>query len=94
MTARDGVIERRHLPPDLIAAPTNTKGMPAIDLARSLPELLQELTSNFEKRYLEKALRKTRGHVGRCAKITGLSRRSVTDKISHYQIDKRQFKNT
>ena len=54
--------------------------------------MLQELTANFEKRYLEKALRKTRGHVGRCAKIAGLSRRSVTDKISHYAIDKKQFK--
>ena len=68
------------------------KTAPAIDLSRSLPDLLMELTSTFEKRYLEKALKKTRGHVGRCAKITGLSRRSVTDKISHYQIDKSKFK--
>ena len=92
VTARDGVIEPKHLPPDLSAPLATSKGMPAIDISRSLPELLQELTSLYEKRYLEKALRKTRGHVGRCAKITGLSRRSVTDKISHYEIDKNQFK--
>ena len=92
VTQRDGVIEPKHLPTDLAGAPTTGKGMPAIDLSRPLPELLQEMQSAFEKRYLEKALRKTRGHVGRCAKITGLSRRSVTDKISHYQIDKNQYK--
>ncbi len=39
-----------------------------------------------------KALKKTRGHVGRCAKISGLSRRSVTDKIAQYKIDKALFK--
>ena len=48
--------------------------------------------SAFEKRYLIRALRKTRGHVGKCAKITGLSRRSITDKITQYGIDKGQFK--
>lgn len=92
VTARDGVIESKHLPPDLSASPSTGKGTLAVDLARPLPELLQDLTASFEKRYLEKALRKTRGHVGRCAKIAGLSRRSVTDKISHYAIDKKQFK--
>ncbi len=92
VTARDGVIEPKHLPPDLVAPLASSKGVPAVDISRSLPELLQEITSLYEKRYLEKALRKTRGHVGRCAKITGLSRRSVTDKISHYEIDKNQFK--
>ena len=28
----------------------------------------------------------------KCAKITGLSRRSITDKISQYGIDKTEFK--
>jgi DNA-binding NtrC family response regulator len=92
VTARDGVIEPKHLPPDLSSSPAQAKGSMAIDLARPLPDLLSELTASFEKRYLEKALRKTRGHVGRCAKIAGLSRRSVTDKISNYAIDKNQFK--
>jgi DNA-binding NtrC family response regulator len=30
--------------------------------------------------------------VGKCAKITGLSRRSITDKIAHYGINKDDFK--
>ena len=64
----------------------------SVDLARSLPEQLTELTSAFEERYLRKALRKTRGHVGKCAKISGLSRRSITDKIGSYRIDKTEFK--
>jgi DNA-binding NtrC family response regulator len=50
------------------------------------------LTEQFEKRYLRKALRRTRGHVGKCAQISGLSRRSITDKITHYNIDKNEFK--
>ena len=41
---------------------------------------------------IRKALRKTRGHVGKCAKLSGLSRRSITDKIAHYKIDKSTFK--
>ena len=39
-----------------------------VDLARSLPEQLSEITTRFEERYLRKALRKTRGHVGKCAR--------------------------
>jgi DNA-binding NtrC family response regulator len=91
--ATDGVVRPQHLPPDLAGPLASSKGQPPVDLARSLPELLHELTTSFEKRYLEKALRKTRGHVGRCAKISGLSRRSITDKIAQHQIDKSQFKN-
>ena len=63
-----------------------------MDLTRPLPEQLADLTATFEERYLRKALRKTRGHVGKCAKISGLSRRSITDKIACYKIDKMTFK--
>ena len=63
-----------------------------MDLSRSLPEQLAELTASFEERYLRKALRKTRGHVGKCATLSGLSRRSITDKITLYKIDKEQLK--
>ena len=63
-----------------------------VDLTRPLTEQLTELTAAFEERYLRKALRKTRGHVGKCATLTGLSRRSITDKIAQYKIDKAEFK--
>jgi len=54
----------------------------------SLVDQLSELTAGFEERYLRRALKKSRGHVGRCAKLSGLSRRSVTEKIAQYGTDK------
>ena len=63
-----------------------------MDLARPLPDQLAEITAEFEKRYLRRALKKTRGHVGKCAEISGLSRRSITDKIAQYETKKEEFK--
>jgi DNA-binding NtrC family response regulator len=91
VTTRDGVVRAANLPPD-IRGRSDARHPFQVDLARPLPEQLAELTTAFEERYLRKALRKTRGHVGKCAKITGLSRRSITDKIAQYQIDKNEFK--
>jgi DNA-binding NtrC family response regulator len=91
VTARDGVIRPHNLPTDVARRP-DTKHPFQVDLARSLPDQLTELTAAFEERYIRKALRKTRGHVGKCAKLSGLSRRSITDKIAHYNIDKATFK--
>jgi DNA-binding NtrC family response regulator len=91
VTTADGVIRPDNLPPEVCrkAAPQ----VPAqVDLSRPLPAQVAELTANFEERYLRRALRKTRGHVGRCAKLSGLSRRSVTEKIAQYKIDKNAFK--
>lgn len=91
ITARDGTIEVKHLPRDIGGRPAKS-GSLNIDLKRSLPEQLAEFTSAIEKRYLRKALRKTRGHVGKAAKLAGLSRRSVSDKIATYGINKDEFK--
>jgi DNA-binding NtrC family response regulator len=91
VTARDGAIRPENLPPEL-SKPTPTHTSLHVDLARPLPVQLAELTAGFEERYLRRALKKTRGHVGLCAKISGLSRRSVTEKIAQYQIDKAVFK--
>jgi DNA-binding NtrC family response regulator len=63
-----------------------------VDLSRPLSEQLSELTAAFEERYLRRALKRCRGHVGRCAKLSGLSRRSVTAKIGQYKIDTSQYK--
>lgn len=93
VTARDGVVRPTNLPPDLLKpeAGVGKNPMP-VDLSRPLPDQLAELTSAFEERYLRRALKKTRGHVGKCAILSGLSRRSITDKISLYRIDKSEFK--
>jgi len=94
VTARDNLIRSIDLPPDVARPTGNGKPHPLqVDLARSLPEQLAEITARFEERYLRKALKKTRGHVGKCAAITGLSRRSITDKIAQYKIEKSDFKN-
>jgi DNA-binding NtrC family response regulator len=65
-----------------------------IDLKHPLPHYLKEATEQIEKQYILKALEKSRGNVGRCAELCGLSRRSVSGKISQYEIDKYPFKST
>lgn len=92
VTAREGVIRPGNLPPDLVKQESAGKNAMQVDLQRPLPDQLAELTAAFEERYLRRALKKTRGHVGKCAKLSGLSRRSITDKISLYRIDKTEFK--
>jgi DNA-binding NtrC family response regulator len=92
VTARDGVILPKNLPGD-VGRRTDGKPHPfQVDLNRPLPDQLAEITAEFEKRYLRRALKKTRGHVGKCAEISGLSRRSITDKIAHYDIKKEDYK--
>jgi DNA-binding NtrC family response regulator len=65
-----------------------------IDLAHPLPFYLKQATEQIEKQYIVRALEKSRGNVGRCAELCGLSRRSVSGKISQYEIDKYPFKST
>ena len=92
ITCTDGVIGVKNLPSDASKRTEGTRHPYQVDLSRTLTEQMGELTSAFEERYLRKALRKTRGHVGKCAALTGLSRRSITDKIAQYKIDKAEFK--
>ncbi len=92
VTARGGMIRPENLPTDLQTRSGQGKASLRVDLTRPLTEQLSVLTVAFEKRYLRKALRKARGHVGRCAKISGLSRRSVSAKIAQYKIDTSAYK--
>ena len=91
VTCRDNSIRPENLPPE-VCKRVEPQIPVQVDLTRPLPEQLAELTAGFEERYLRRALKKCRGHVGRCAKISGLSRRSVTEKIAQYKIDKALFK--
>ena len=63
-----------------------------VDLKFPLPYYLQQATEQIERQYILKALEKSRGNVGGCATLCGLSRRSVSGKISQYGIDKYPFK--
>jgi DNA-binding NtrC family response regulator len=91
VTSRDAVIEPSNLPAEVVA-PNKIKSPFTIDLSKPLTEHLQEMTAQIEKNYIRRALKKTRGHVGKCAQICGLSRRSITAKIAEYGLDKAQFK--
>jgi DNA-binding NtrC family response regulator len=63
-----------------------------IDLKHPLPYYLKLATEQIEREYIRKALEKSRGNVGRCAELCGLSRRSVSGKIGQYAIDKYSYK--
>jgi two-component system response regulator AtoC len=91
VTSRESVIDSSNLPTELLT-PTKAKAPFVIDLNKSLNEHLEEMTAQIEKTYIRRALRKTRGHVGKCAQICGLSRRSITAKIAEYGLDKAEFK--
>jgi DNA-binding NtrC family response regulator len=91
VTAQDNVIRPENLPPHLLA-PTQDRFPFKVTLDRPLTQLLSDTVISIERQYIRKALKKTRGNVGRCAKICGLSRRSVTTKIAEYGIKKDLFK--
>jgi DNA-binding NtrC family response regulator len=92
VTSRDDVIRPDNLPPDVLKPERPRRHLPPVDVTRPLSTQLAELTAAFEERYLRRALKRSRAHIGRTARLTGLSRRSITEKIAHYQIDKNEFK--
>ena len=91
VTSRDDVIRAETLPSEILK-PGRPRHQLAVDLARPLTEQLNELTAAFEERYIRRALKRMRGHIGRTARLTGLSRRTITEKLTLYQIDKAEFK--
>ena len=91
VTSLGSVIGPEHLPTDLLK-PAAARTPFKVDLSKQLPDLLREITADVESRYIRKALSRTRGNVGKCAKICGLSRRSITSKIAEYNIDKTELR--
>jgi DNA-binding NtrC family response regulator len=63
-----------------------------IDIERPLPDLTNDLISRVERDYFVRLLAQYRGNVARCAKHSGLSRRSVTQKLQKYELDRTRFK--
>jgi DNA-binding NtrC family response regulator len=91
VTTPNGVIRPENLPPEMIAPSLSTSPCD-IDMNRPLTDLLRELSAGLEQEYIRKALEKSDGNVGGCAKICGLSRRSISAKIADYKINKALFK--
>ncbi len=87
----EATIQPNHLPPEL-TAPSTAPPAFAIDISRTLPEVVEDAVSHIEQQFIRRALKKAGGNIGRCAKLCGLSRRSMTAKIAEYKIDKAVFK--
>jgi DNA-binding NtrC family response regulator len=94
VTSVGDMIAPEKLPPRVTGLPREEQPRFEIDLKHPLPYYLKIATEQIERQYILKALEKSRGNVGRCAELCGLSRRSVSGKISQYEIDKYTFKST
>jgi DNA-binding NtrC family response regulator len=92
VTARGPNIDPEDLPLEVVK-PLKSPIARLADVSRPLPDLVREMTTQLEQHYLRRALQKCRGNVGRCARLSGLSRRSISAKLAEYQIDKDDFKN-
>nr|WP_254053504.1 sigma-54 dependent transcriptional regulator [Singulisphaera sp. GP187] len=91
--ADGSIIHRDALPPAV--APRTRKPInmsPLIDIERPLPDLTTDLIGRVERDYFVRLLAQYRGNVARCAKHSGLSRRSVTQKLQKYELDRTRFK--
>jgi DNA-binding NtrC family response regulator len=91
VTSRENVLQVENLPPEILQ-PAAPRTPFSIDLDKPLPDLLRDMTTKVEQQYIKKALRKAHGNVGRCARICGLSRRSISAKIAEYNLEKASFK--
>jgi DNA-binding NtrC family response regulator len=90
----DGTILRREDLPEWVAPRTadlKTRD-PLLDIDRPLPDLTADLIGRIERDYLLKVLAHHNGNVARCARHSGLSRRSVTQKLQKYGLKRSQFK--
>ena len=90
----DGSIVHRNALPSTVAprAGRPDAGSALIDIERPLPEVTDDLISRVERDYFAQLLAKYRGNIARCAKHSGLSRRSVTQKLQKYELDRADFK--
>jgi two-component system, NtrC family, response regulator AtoC len=91
VTTPGPVIEPDNLPPHI----TSTREEPFtldFDLHRPLQSITDELTERVERLYLERVLEKYNGKIALCAEHCGLSRRSISEKLRRYRIDKADFK--
>ncbi|MBO8169525.1 MAG: sigma 54-interacting transcriptional regulator [Thermoanaerobacteraceae bacterium] len=77
--AEAGVIDRDHLPPDLVeqAAVENTVQLPPLD----------EVVARREREYIQEVLRFTDGNRQKAAEILGLSRTALYNKLKKYGIE-------
>ncbi len=91
VTSAGTTITRENLPADVLNR--DKPKLPfAIDFQKSLPDLLDEVHAELEEAYIRKAMEQCHGHVGRCAQMCGMSRRSLSAKIAEYGVDKASYR--
>jgi DNA-binding NtrC family response regulator len=93
--ADGSVIHRDALPPSVAPRTRRPAGAGSlIDIERPLPDLTSDLVGRVERDYFAQLLARYKGNVARCAKHSGLSRRSVTQKLQKYALDRTRFKDS
>src|SRR4051794_10689474 len=91
VTTPSPVIEPENLPSQIVSTREEPLSLD-FDLHRPLQAITDELTERVERVYLVRVLERYRGRIDRCAAHCGLSRRSISEKLRRYQIDKAEFK--
>ncbi len=91
VTTPGPVIEPENLPPQVVSTQEEPFSLD-FDLVRPLQSITDELTERVERAYLQRVLERYRGRIDRCAAHCGLSRRSISEKLRRYQIEKADFK--
>src|SRR5262249_57851428 len=85
------VIDPGNLPPHTISTREEPFSLD-FDIQRPLQDITDEFTERVERVYLLRVLERYRGRIDRCALHCGLSRRSISEKLRRYRIDKSDFK--
>ncbi len=91
VTTSGPVVRAEDLPPHIVATREEPFSLD-FDLSRPLQEITEELTARAERAYLRRVLEKYRGRIAESAAHSGLSRRSISEKLRRYRIDKADFK--
>ena len=91
VTTPSPIIEPENLPVQVVSTREEPFSLD-FDLHRPLQAITEELTERVERAYLQRVLERYRGRIDRCAAHCGLSRRSISEKLRRYRIDKAEFK--
>jgi two-component system response regulator AtoC len=91
VTTPGSVIEPENLPPHIVSNREKPFSLD-FDLQRPLQAITDELTERVERAYLERVLAMYKGRISECARHCCLSRRSISEKLRRYRIDKADFK--
>jgi DNA-binding NtrC family response regulator len=91
--ANGSVVHRDDLP-ESVAPRTqeSPRSDSLLDIQRPLPDLTATLIGRVEREYFQRALALYKGNVAKTARHSGLSRRSVTQKLQRYGLDRATFK--